>query len=359
MSLSEFFGWGSSSDSTDLPEIFPISISQSDFVDIDVVSIYSKILTDVVERTSGLTDDQIALLWDNCVKSSKQDGLVTLLSKAMSNKKDLFLVYDKPLKVLRTATSAEQAKITEDYAKQATSKVGVFISFQNYVRSDMVKLYSGLDFCTVASLHKSMNVAKAVQLKFNDMRSSVSLTDSTEVKAQAVKIANSLKNGKDVMLDAKDSIETAKPDLTAVNEAIELINQKRSFYLGLPAAYITGEQTGGLSSTGESDTKAIERGLKNYYFSIIKPVLEALFDGAVLSYKSQDIRNILGSMEVIKTFTLSDDELISKENKTMIVNQLLGLPEDAKGDPVKKTEPVKVTTGSPVPNQPPVTTAKQ
>jgi hypothetical protein len=116
-SISEFFGWARPCESEEIPEIFPVSINQVDFVKADVVTIYTKILTDVLERTHGLTDDQVALMWDNCVKSSLADGLVTMLAKAMSDKQDLFLVYDKAVKVLRVATSDERQKIEEDYKK--------------------------------------------------------------------------------------------------------------------------------------------------------------------------------------------------------------------------------------------------
>lgn len=43
---------------------------------------------------------------------------------------------------------------------------------------------------------------------------------------------------------------------------------------------------------------------------------------------------IQGSMDVLRTFALIDDEYLSKENKINIVNSLLGLPDDATGDPV-------------------------
>lgn len=331
MSLSEWFGWGGSTPSDELLDIFPMPVSKDEFVKTDIVSIYSKILTDVLERTHGLTDDQVSLMWDNCVKSNSSDGLVTLLSKAMADKQDLFLVYEKAVGVIRKAKSDEEVKIRADYEKSAQSSVGVFISFKNYSRSDMIKLYLGLEYCTVSALHKSMNLSKAVQLKINDLRASVSLADAADAKTQAQTMAKALASGKDVLMDAKDSIETAVPDLTAVKESIIFLIQKISFYLGLPSAYLVGEQTGGLGTTGEGDTLAIERGLKAYYFSIIKPSVEALL-GVKLTYKSQAFRQIAGSMEVIKTFSLVDESLISLENKQKIVNQLLDLPEDAEGD---------------------------
>lgn len=332
MSLADFFSFSTGgSPAQELPEIFPFPFPQSEFIRTDVENIFAKILTDVLERTHGLSEDQLKLLWDNCVQSESSDGLVSMLSKAMSAKQDLFLVYEKSVGVIRRATSEERTQIEADYRSKRESAAGVFISFKNYTRTDMVKLYSALEHCTITALYKSANLSKAVQLKFHDLRGSVALNDSSIAKAQAVTIAESLAKGFDIMLDSKDSVETASVDLEPVKESIQFLNQKRAFYLGLPASYITGEQTGGIGSTGENDTKSIERGLKNYYFSIVKPVLEALFNGKI-SYNSQDFRQIASSMEVLKTFALIDESLVSQETKQKIINKMLDLPEDTKGD---------------------------
>lgn len=347
--LSSFFGWGNlnqgSQDQSEMPSIFPLNISKDLFVRTDIINIYSKILTDVSERIHGLSDDQIQMLWDNCLKSEAGDGLITLLAKAMVDKADLFLVYEKALGLIRKAIGIEQQQIKADYLKLGSSTQGVYISFKNYSRSDMINLYAALEYSTVAGLNKSLNISSGIQFKMNDLRSSTGLNDSADIKKQALALVTALGDGKDVYLDAKDSIETSSPDVSSVQESIKFINQKRSFYLGLPESYINGEQTGGIGSTGENDTRAIERGLKSYYFSIMKPALEALFGGKY-SYKSQDFRQILGSMEVIKTFSLVDEEFVSRENKTMIINRLLDLPDKAKGDAV--TAPI--VTPPPAPN---------
>jgi hypothetical protein len=343
--LTTWFGWRVNATDEEMPEIFPIPITQSIFVQTDVINIYSKILTDVLERCQGLNDDQAALLWDNCLKSESSEGLVTMLAKAMSDKKDLFLVYQKDVGLIRKATIAEEAQIRSDYERSASSTVGVYVSFKQYTRSDMVKLYSGLEYCTVAALNKSMNLSKAIQFKMSDLRASTSLTDSSEVKSQAKLIATGLANGKDVLLDAKDVIETNSPDLTSVKESILFLNQKRAFYLGMPEAYINGIQTGGLGSTGEQDTKATERGLKNYYFSIVKPVIEAVF-GIKLSYKSQDFRQIAQGFEALKTFELISEDLITLENKQKIVAQLFDF-EFEPIEPADEPEPMINTPQDP------------
>ncbi len=349
MNIASMFGFGGASEgSTELPEIFPMPVAQSDFVKTDVINIFSKILTDTLERTSGIKEDQVNLLWDNCVKSESSDGLVTLLAKAMTDKQDLFLVYETALGVIRQATTAEKSTIEADYKARGKSSTGTFISFKNYTRADMIKLYSGLEYCNIASLYKSSNLSKAIQVKIHDLRAGVSLTDSAGVKTQAQAMAKGLGDGKDILMDAKDVIETASPDLKAVQESSKFVGDKRAFYLGMPSSYIDGEQTSGMGSSGEQDQKAVERGLKNYYFSIVKPVVEALF-GIKATYKSQDTGMITSSMEVLKTFSMTDNEIVSLENKTKIMNNLLGLPENEVGDAPEKIDPNAVpASGAPV-----------
>lgn len=325
-----FFGGKPVADTT-LPDIFPVPILEAAFVRNDVAAIFSKILTDVIERTQGLSDDQVEMMWDNCVMDSSAEGLVTRLSNAMASQADLFLVYEAAVGVIRLATGPEQQQIKSDYLARGESSVGIYVSFRNFHRAEMVKFYAAMEYATVGSMHKSMNLAKAVQIKISKIREGVSLADAPAAIDQAKALAAALGAGRDVMLDAEDEIVTSAPDLTAVKEGIAFITQKLSFYLGLPASYLTGEQTGGIGSTGENDMRAVERGLKAYFYSVVKPVLEALF-GGTYAYKSQDFRQAEGAVELLKVFALIDDTLISQENKRRIINRLLDLPEDAEGD---------------------------
>lgn len=348
MGLADLFNFSSSNSSLELPNIFPFSVTEPDFVTTDVTSVYAKILKDVLERTQGIKPEQENLMWDNCVASESSDGLVSMLSKAMCDKRDLFLVYKKELKLIRKADPREETLIREDYKLQGTSKVGTYISFKNYGLTDLIKIYSSLEYCTVASLSKNMNLSKAIQVKILNLRGSVGLSDRATAEAQALAIAEGLADGDDVMLDAGDTIETAKPDLTATEAAMVFINRKRSFYLGLPESYITGERPKGMGDSGSGDAKAIERGLKNYYFSIIKPTVEAIFE-IKTSFKSENFDQITPALEAMKTFELTSGELISQDNKRIIMNKLFGLPEDEEGD-----APEKVVTlpGGPDDNKP-------
>lgn len=337
MSASNWFGWNRTTETAELPEIYPVPIQPDQLIKTDLQGNYTKILTDVLERTHGLSDEQQAAMWDSCVMSDLSDGLITRLAKAMMDKKELFLVLDNG--VVREAKDEEVTKIRDDYAKQAKSSTGVYVTFRNYTRSDMLKFYMAIEYATVGGLFKSMNLSNAVQIKISDLRASVSLIDADKASAQAKEIAVALGKGKAALMDVKDAVMTSVPDLTATKESLAFLVKKYSFYFGMPEAYITGEQTAGMGTTGENDMRAVERGLKSYFFSVVKPVCEALFK-VKLTFKSQDFRQILGSMEVLKTFQLVDGELVSQENKLKIVNRLLELPEDAKGDaPAKVVAP--------------------
>ena len=330
-----------SAKTTEIPAIWPMDMPLARFVDTDVDTIYLRILTDVLERTYGLKEKEIPLLWDNCLGSEVSDGLVSMLAKAMTRQEDLFIVYDKALEVVRRATSQEQTTIRTDYQKNNESGVGFFVTFKNFDRAKMVRLYSAIDYMNICGLWKTMNLSTAIQFKMNDMRASTALGDSEVIAEQAVAMARALGQGKNVLMDGKDSIETAKPDLAPIQLATDLLTKKQAFYLGLPAAWITGLSGGGLSDTGNADARAVERGLKAYYFSVIKPVVEAIFD-VTTSFKSDDTGLMAVGLQALKDFDVTSDDHLSKDNKTIVINKLFGLPENEEGD--EPEEPVAPTT---------------
>jgi hypothetical protein len=312
---------------SELPAIFPLSLRSDTFIKSDILHTYTKILTDVMERSHGIPEKQEPLLWDSCLQNESSEGLVTLLARAMSLKQDLYLVWKRATGILRKATPEEETQIRADYKAKGESKVGVFISFKNYMKTDMLEIYSSFEYCVLGSLNKTLNISKAVQIKINDLRASVSLNDSQIARDQARSIAKALGDGKDVMLDAKDLIDTSKPDTSSTEKAIGFLDAKRAFLLCLPISYISGLQTPGIGSTGEADMRAVERGLRQYFVSICRPVVNALF-GVDLEFKSQDFREVTTGLEVLKTFDLVSDTLLSQESKQNIIARVFGLDPD-------------------------------
>jgi hypothetical protein len=334
MGLLEAFKFKTSYNlNSQLPDIYPFGVEFNFFVKSDIINIYSKILTDCLERTQGLNDKIMPAFWDNCLESESNKGLISLLAEAMECKSELFLVYK--LGVLRKATNDETFRIREDYRKKGSSSFGIYVSFKCLHKSDMLRIYSSMEYSVLNSLNKSMNLSKAIQLKMAKLRDTVGAVDSQLVIDQAKSVANGLKSGCDVLLDAEDKIETAQVDMDATEKAIAFLDAKRCFYLDLPLSYITGEQTGGIGSTGEADAKAVERGLRHYYLSILKPVIEALFS-VKTTFKSNDFRQIASALEAIKTFSLVGEDLITIDMKRLIVSKLLDIDESEmpKGEPV-------------------------
>ncbi len=332
MSFFSFLtGRSNTTGSSGVDSIFPLALPLDRFTRADIFATYAKILTDTLERTHGIGEDAQAVLWDNCVQSENQDGLVTMLARAMTEMKELFLKYLPSIGVLREATFEEQQIIRADYKARGESTNGVYISFRNYSRTEMLRIYSALEHCVLASLHKTVNLSKAVQIKMSEMRSSVSLADSGLALAQAQELAEALRCGKDILLDVKDNIETATPDVSPTEKAIGFLDAKRAFTLGLPLAYVSGLQTGGLGSTGEADMRAVERGLKQFYVTIIQPVLLAVFDDDT-EFKSLDFRQMTSALETLKTFDLVSDEYLSKQAKTAILARVFEIDEDEEAD---------------------------
>lgn len=362
MNFANLFNWGGASlgpKDTELPNLYPMPIIQAKFVTTAVQNLYARILTDVFERTVGIPDEKQKLLWDNCVASELPDGLITMLAKAMSEKKDLFIVYDKSVELIRKAKVEEENIIRADYKKAGKSSVGTYISFKNYTRTDMVEFYTLLEFHTAGALFKTMNLSQAIQFKISDLRASVALNDAEKAQTQAAAIAKALTDGRGAALDAKDIIEMVKPDLTATTASEEFINKKLSRYLGLPASWITGQEKNSMGDTGAGDAKSVERGLLNYFFSVVKPVCEALFEIQKLEFETEDYASISSSLEVLKTFEVTSDEYLGKDSKQRIINKVFGLPPGAKGDEPEKvvTPPVNTQPKAVAPEVPPATKA--
>lgn len=298
--------------------VFPLSLACPSFIKTDIVTTYKKILTDTCERTSGIPKKLQKHLYDSCLQSDNSFGLITYLANAMYSKSELYLVFKND--VLRVATADEKELIKKDYDTRSESSVGVYVSFRNFDASDMVKIYSTLEYCVLGSMHKSLNLSNAIQFKMNDMRQSTALNDASLIVEQATEIAKALGLGKDIIIDKNDEIATAMVDTAPSEKASTFLMSKKAFYLSMPLSYIDGIQTVGMGSTGEQDMKAVERGLRQYFVSIIEPVVGAIFNLKSLKFDTQDFRQITSALEILKSLDLvSDENLMPLKLKQRII----------------------------------------
>ena len=319
----------------EIEDIFPLGIKQREFLKADILSTYQKILTDTVDRAFGIPKKAERYLWDNVVGEVDNDGLVTMLAKGMAEKKELYIVYKPSIEVIRYATREEEKKIKADYEKDSRSSVGIYVSFKNYKRTEMLEIWSCFEYCLLAGMNKQLNLSKAMHVKINELRSSVSLNDSEVAIAQAKNIAQALKRGNDVLIDKNDEISVMTVNMDASEKSMDFLANKKAWILSLPASYLSGDQTGGIGSTGENDSRAIENGLKQYFLTIVKPVCDLLF-GVDCKFKSRDFRNMTTALEVLKTFDLVSDENLSRESKQEIVARVFDLDMDEEQKQLEK-----------------------
>jgi len=305
-------------------EIYPLALRCPDFVRSDILATYRKILTDCVERTHGLPDKLQQHLWDNCSVGEAPDGLITLLTKAMYDRNEIYIYFNSGTNVMRKATPQEAEQIKREYETTGKSGLGAYLSFKNFEVNDMLKIYSELEYGILRGLHKSVNVSRAVQIKIDQMRKSVALADAGLAVAQAQEIADGLRSGNDVLMDSADKIETTTPDVSPIEKAISFTEGKRAYYLGLPMSYISGTQTGGIGSTGEGDNRAVERGLKAFFYSILRPAILAIF-GITVEFKSSDFRELDTALETAKTFELVSDTTLSRKAKSTILARVFNI----------------------------------
>ena len=90
---------------TDLIAPFCVEMKAADFVDFKVITLYAKILRRCYAKSSGLSDEQAANLWDSVDLGDAQHGIINKVSFAMAKKKELILFKDGG--IVREAEQAE------------------------------------------------------------------------------------------------------------------------------------------------------------------------------------------------------------------------------------------------------------
>lgn len=321
--INELFGNAPSDCS--INEIFPFPISEMTYVKDDVRTILKRIITDTIERSQGISDKALKTLNDKVV-GVNTDGLISILVDAIYNKSEVVIFYDRSIDVLKIADSKQAAKIREDYKKVGgESPDGIILNFKNFDMVNMLKVYSAIEYNSICSLFKVVNLSRALQVKISKMRESVALKDSKKFIEDARAIAIALSKGQGVVVDKEDEITVPQVDFAPTEKALKFCATKKAEITGMPSSYITGLQSDGLSSTGEGDDKAIEKGLRYYFFLIIKPVFKELF-GDDLKFRSNNKEAVMASLEALKVFELIDNEsLITLVEKRGVIENLLEL----------------------------------
>ncbi|MDR3112767.1 MAG: hypothetical protein LBU09_00140 [Endomicrobium sp.] len=302
--------------SFDNPFAFSEKMTEDVFVDYCIENIYKKILTDCFAKAGGIRPEIKKFYWDSVVKSYAKSntgtGIITKISKAMAKKSELFWIYKS--EVLRDADAAEAQAIQNAFNEGKEYKDGFWFSLKEYTLTDILKVLYSFQYVILSATYTGINVSKAIQVKIKDLRNLVADSEKISAIKQAAEIVAGMKDGKGVILDVLDMIETAKIDMQPTEIAIKFINGMIAFYLNAPMSYINGILTQGISTTGESDSIAVERCLEGFFNSIFKPITDEIFELDIV-FISDNWRLLLAGCDVVKTLEMTSDDNLPPEVK--------------------------------------------
>lgn len=274
---------------TDLLNPYTLSVEQHVFVDFQTSLLYQKILKRCYAKSKGLSDEEARNLWDSVELSNAKYGTITLISNAMTAKKELILVNDSG--IVRIADYDEAEKIKKAYENGEKTEKSVYMNFSKYTMTDIIKIYMGLVYDIMSSEKTNLGLAKAVQIKINDMRKLIAASSDEKPSDQAKAIAEALKDGRSVAIDAGDTIETTPLQTQPVIDGLKLVYGCLASLLGVSTSFVAGELTSGMAVTGEADVNANEDGIKDFFNSVFKPIHEKLFDKKI-TFKTDNWRKI-------------------------------------------------------------------
>ena len=152
---------------TDIANPYKLKVDETTFVDFQTSLLYQKILKRCYAKSLGMTDEQARNLWDSVELSNAQYGTITRIADAMTGKKELVLVNDSG--IVRVATYQEAEEIKKAYAEGKKAN-GVYMNFQKYTMTDIIKVYMGLVFDIMGGAKVNLGLAKALQLKISDLK---------------------------------------------------------------------------------------------------------------------------------------------------------------------------------------------
>ncbi|MDR0675556.1 MAG: DUF1073 domain-containing protein [Elusimicrobiota bacterium] len=304
---------------TGLENIFKLEEDKENFKKNYAIEIYKRLLTDCYYKSVGLAENTENSFWDSYLATEANKGLITLLAEAMYAKTKLYLIYIRNENIVRIATADEQKQIDNDIKNKGKSKIGIVCSFENFYKTNLLKMYLDLIYTTISGINTGINLTQAIILKIGDLRQNISSNDRLDPISQAKKINTGMKEGKSVMLDAKDNIELPKYDVGPTEQSLKLFNSFIANLLGMPLSYVNGELTQGLSTTGESDQLAINRGLAYYFNSIFKPIVDNLM-GLKIKFMIENWRKLEAVSNLLPI--LETSEIVSDEYKKIFIDEV-------------------------------------
>lgn len=305
--MVDFFGLFKTSnvDTSEFAGIsFDLPLSTVKYIEIEIKNLYKRILLDCYSNSVFNKEINEQPLFDNSLMDAQQIGLFTIISKAMYEKSKIYLIYEAG--VIRYASENERNK-------------AIICNFNNYELTDLLKMYYLFLYNVFTSLNTGISVSMSPVYKIYEMRKLIPANTTSSVKAQLNEINSGLKDGKSIAIDAGDTIEMPQFDIDTPQKSSTFIESKIAGAIGYPISFVTGEQTTGLNADGTADLNAIESGRKVFFHSIMKPILEKIFNVKV-QLTTNNLKKIKYYASIIPIIETS--ESIQEEQKKLFFDSL-------------------------------------
>ncbi len=204
------------------------------------------------------------------------------------------------------------------------------LDFTKYYLTDILRLYFALLYKVMDGASNGITVSSAILVKIADLNKLASEDRNVEtLKAQLTDLDAALRKGNLGYIDGDSSVEYPTYDTQPTEKAINMLWTSISNVLGLPLSWVLGETGNGtLSDTGESERKALRRGIERYYTEIIQPILENVyhhtFDLVI------EIENVSEFGEMLAN--MGTDTMLTHSAKVEILCNTFGLRQDMFND---------------------------
>lgn len=308
---------------TDLPAPYMLTVDAAAFIHFKVKWLYEKILKRCYALSSGLDEDKARALFDSVELGDATVGLIGLVARALTDKTELILVNDAG--IVRVAEFNEAEEIKKDYAARGRSEKGVYLNFAKYTLTDILKCYMALVFEILKAERVNVGLAQALQVKINRMRETISTSNADDPMKQAKNIVDALKGGKSVAIDAGDVIQTTDLQTQAVKDALLMVYGMLASDLGVSLSFVCGELTSGLSVSGEANANFDESGIRDFFITVFKPIVDKLF-GVSLRFKTDNWRKVREYAQILPY--IESSALLTDAQKEQLAVELMGVGEE-------------------------------
>lgn len=303
---------------------FDLFLKEKDFVDYMVSDLYQSIFTMCFDKIifpdaeKDFKDKITPSFYDNLSVEGINKGIIKNLAYGIVQNQTFFLVNASAGDniIIRQGTQEELQKYEKE---QGNIKNQIQMDFTKYNQSKVLKLFYSMIYWIIRATNTNVKISNSVLVKIARLRELVAKEDAEEVIKQAKEINDAIKKGNSIIADKDDTMERLEINSQAIKDALDVAFSLISGLIKMPLSFVNGELTTGLTQTGDSDNLAIERGLKNYYYTILKPCIEKLFETKTRfsSDNTTKLKTLIGILPQLELSTLLTDE-----EKRLIIEDL-------------------------------------